>query len=412
VRCSSGRGELWLRRNRVPGPLAAYADGFRSELASLGYRPESIERQVWFMAQMSRWLLAEGLDAADITPARVEEFLAVRRANGCRPPFGKLVFRPLLDYLQDQNVVPPQAPAAPCTPVDELMQRYHCYLSKTRDLASVTIPHYERTARKFLVDRAGRAGNHLDLLGMTGAEIVSFLQREAPRLAVGSVCNRVKHLRSLLRFLEAEGLVAAGLAAAIPPAAGWRETRLPPTLTPAQVAAMLDSCDRSRAPGIRDFAILMLLARLGLRAVEVARLQLGDIDWHSGEITIHGKGYRYDRLPLPVDVGEAIVAYLRDGRPRTDCRSVFMSCRAPIQAIRKGDVSKVVLRASRRAGLPVVRAHRLRHALASEMLRQGVRLPEISQVLRHRDLATTAIYAKVDRAALRSVAQPWPVVEQ
>jgi integrase/recombinase XerD len=403
-----------MRRTQVRGPLAPYADGFRCELARLGYRSgHSIEHQLWVMAQLSRWLLAEGLGVADITPARVGEFLAAWRADGRRPPLGKVILRPLLGHLRDQNVLlPPQVLASPSSPVEELIQRYRLYLAKARDLASVTIPHYEATARKFLVGRAGRAGNDLDLLGMTGAEIMAFLQRETSCLAVGSACNRVKHLRSFLRFLETEGLVAAGLAAAIPPAAGWRETRLPATLTPVQVAAMLDSCDRSRAPGLRDFAILMLLARLGLRAVEVARLQLGDLDWRNGEIHVRGKGYRYDRLPLPIDVGEAIVAYLRDGRPRTDCRSVFMSCRAPIQAIHKASVSAAVLQASRRAGLPAIRAHRLRHALASEMLRQGVRLPEISQVLRHRDLATTAIYAKVDRMALRSVAQPWPGGEQ
>lgn len=402
-----------LRGTRVPGPLAPYVDGFRGELARLGYQSGgSMERHLRVMAELSQWLLAEGFGVMEITPARIEEFLVVCRARGRRPPLGKVVLRPLLDYLRDKEALRPEAAARPSSPVEDLMQRYHCYLTKARDLASVTIPHYEATARKFLVDKAGRSGNHLDLFGMTSAEIMAFLQREASCLAVGSVCNRVKHLRSLLRFLETEGLVAAGLAAAIPPAAGWRETRLPATLTPAQVAAMLDSCDRSLAPGLRDFAILLLLARLGLRAVEVARLQLGDLDWRNGEIHVRGKGSRCDRLPLPVDVGEAIVAYLRDGRPRTDCRSVFMSCRAPIQAIHSGRVSAVVLRASRRAGLPVVRAHRLRHALASEMLRQGVRLPDISQVLRHRDLATTAIYAKVDRVALRSVAQPWPGGEQ
>ncbi len=260
--------------------------------------------------------------------------------------------------------------------------------------------------------RPGRSGNDLNLRDVTGVEIMGFLQREAARLAVGSACNCVKYLRSFLRFLEAEGLATAELAAAIPPTSGWREARLPATLTPAQVAAMLDSCDRSRAPGLRDFAILTLLARLGLRAVEVARLQLGDIDWRNGEITIRGKGYRHDCLPLPTDVGEAIVAYLRAGRPQTDCRSVFTSCRAPIQPVSRVSVSEAVLRASRRAGLPTVRAHRLRHALASEMLYQGVRLSEISQVLRHRDIATTAIYAKVDRVALRNVAQPWPGGEQ
>ena len=171
---------------------------------------------------------------------------------------------------------------------------------------------------------------------------------------------------------------------------------------------LLDSCDRGRSVGVRDFAILMLVARLGLRSIEVARLQLGDIDWRAGEMAVRGKGGHRDRLPLPCDVGEALTVYLREARPSTSVREVFLMSKAPRRPIRADLVGDVTRRACRRAGLPVAGAHRLRHALATEMLHRGATLVEVSQVLRHRDLATTAIYAKVDLSTLRQVAQPWP----
>jgi site-specific recombinase XerD len=202
------------------------------------------------------------------------------------------------------------------------------------------------------------------------------------------------------------------LASAVPPVAGWHDTRLPTTLSISQVKAMLESCDRTRAIGIRDFAIVTLLARLGLRASEVAGLELEDIDWRAAEIVIRSKSRRDDRLPLPVDVGEALVAYLTQARPRVDSRRLFLSCLAPLRALQPTAISRIVWAACLRAHVAPVRAHALRHALATELLRQGAALTDISQVLRHRDLATTAIYAKVDWAALRTLAKPWPGAAQ
>ena len=201
---------------------------------------------------------------------------------------------------------------------------------------------------------------------------------------------------------------ATDLGTAMPPVAGWRNTRLPATMSAADVTALLDACDRSQPSGLRDLAILTLLARLGLRSGEVAALQLGDIDWRAGEIVVRGKARCQDRLPLTVEAGEAIAGYLRDGRPRSRCPKVILTLYAPYRGIHPSSITRVVYRACQRAGLPPVGGHRLRHALASEMLRQGSDLIEISQVLRHRDLATTSVYAQVDRAALRTVARPWP----
>jgi site-specific recombinase XerD len=210
-----------------------------------------------------------------------------------------------------------------------------------------------------------------------------------------------------LRFLHVRGLTGSALAEAVPPVAGWREAGIRQTLARAEVERLLAGCNRSRIDGVRDFAILILLARLGLRSIEVAWLKLEDLDWRAGELVVRGKARRQDRLPLPSDVGEALAAYLCL-RGSHDHRRVFLTLRAPTRPIRADLVGDVVKRSCRRAGVAHVGAHRLRHALASELLREGASLLEISQVLRHRDLATTAVYAKIDLARLRQVAQPWP----
>ena len=228
-------------------------------------------------------------------------------------------------------------------------------------------------------------------------------------MSAGSAKGRVAELRSILRFLYLQEITQLRLGTAVPPVGGWRLATLPPAAMPAaHVQLLLDSCDRNSMVGIRDFAILMLVARLGLRSIEVARLELGDVDWRVGELVIRGKARRQDRLPLPVEVGKALVVYLSCGRNPADAVHVFLTCRAPVGAIRADLVGDVVERACKRAGQPTVGPHRLRHALASELLRKGAGLIAISQVLRHQDLATTALYAKVDLTVLRQVAQPWP----
>lgn len=263
-----------------------------------------------------------------------------------------------------------------------------------------------------LEERQTVAGRTTGVEELSGPDVTAYLLRESSRLAVGSAKGLVTELRSWLRFWFLEGLTPTALAQAVPPVAGWRDTELPATLAASDVRALLDSCDRGHPTGRRDFAILTLLGRLGLRAAEVAGLELGSVDWRAGEIVIRGKGRRVDRLPLPVDVGEALVAYLAEGRPCVACRTLFLTCHAPPRALHPHTISGIVRSACVRAHRAPVGAHRLRHALASELLRQGAALPEISQVLRHRDLATTAVYAKVDRVALRTVARPWPGAER
>ena len=215
-------------------------------------------------------------------------------------------------------------------------------------------------------------------------------------------------LRSWLRFLYEEGLTANPLAAAVPGVAPWRTNSLPHALDHRAVTQLVHSCDRRTSTGRRDHAILLLLVRLGLRAGEVAALKLDDVDWRQGEIVIHGKADRRERLPLPIDVGEAVAGYLRWSRPRTGSRRLFLRVKAPIVGLSGDGVTRVVHAACRRAGLQLVGAHRLRHTAATEMLRRGGGLVEIGQVLRHRSLLTTAIYAKVDSATLQGLARHWP----
>jgi integrase/recombinase XerD len=389
------------------GPLAGYAAGYRRELERCGFSPRTVRGQLAVMGQLDRWLAAERLCAADLAVPRAGQFFAARRAAGQRRVPTMQTLAPLFGYLQDQQVLPPEQPAA-AAPAEELLASYRRYLAQDRGVAPLTVLRYERMARRFLLSRISRA----DATGaedLSGAEVIAYLVGCCSRLrTTGSAKREAADLRSLLRFFYLKGITATDLGTAMPPVAGWRNTRLPATMSAADVTALLDACDRSRPSGLRDLAILTLQARLGLRSGEVAALQLGDIDWRAGEIVVRGKARCQDRLPLTVEAGEAIAGYLRDSRPRSRCPKVILTLYAPYRGIHPSSITQVVYRACRRAGLPPVGGHRLRHALASEMLRQGSDLVEISQVLRHRDLATTSVYAKVDRSALRTVARPWP----
>jgi site-specific recombinase XerD len=262
--------------------------------------------------------------------------------------------------------------------------------------------------RPFLADRAKAKDGGLDLEHLRAGGVAAFVvtqSRQRPK----SVKRMVTALRSLLGFLHVEGIIGQPLAAAVPSPAGWTQAGLPKALDGDQVAALLASCDPRTRTGRRDLAILTLLARLGLRAGEVAALRLDDIDWRRGEITVRGKGNRHDRLPLPADAGQRVVAYLQDGRPAAaQGRAVFVRAQAPYRALSSNAVTTVVVSAGRRAGLGLIGAHRLRHSAATAMLRSGGSLTEIGQALRHARPLTTAIYAKVDLGALRQLARPWP----
>jgi len=248
----------------------------------------------------------------------------------------------------------------------------------------------------------------LGLAALTPSEVMEFVVAECRQRRRGSAKFVVCGLRALFRFCYLDGSTTRPLAEAVPTVANWRLAPLPKGLSGDEVAALLASCDRRTAFGRRDFAVLTVLARLGLRAGEVAGLCLDDIDWRRGELVVRGKGPKEERLPLPADVGEAIAGWLHRGRPRCAAREVFTRIRAPHQRLTSPGISAIVRAACVRAGVVEVNAHRLRHAAATEMLRAGAGLEEVGQVLRHRSVLSTAIYAKVDRVALRTLARPWP----
>jgi integrase/recombinase XerD len=393
---------------RVCGPLEPYAEGLRGELERLGYTPLSAAGHVRLVAHLSRWMTQEDLSVSALTPTTVDAYFAERRAAGYSNSLTARSVRPLVDYLQQLGVVAAPGPAAAIGPYEQLLGRYRDYLLTERGLAASTIELNVRMVRPFLAHQLRADDGERDLQRLSAGEVGAFVvdqSRKRPR----SVGRLVTALRSLLKFLHVDGIIDRPLAMAVPSVASWSLSGLPKALGSDQVAALLTSCDWSTSTGCRDFAVLTLLVRLGVRAGEVAALSLDDIDWRLGEVTVRGKGNRLDRLPLPGDVGEAIVEYLCHGRPRqAHVRTVFVWTHAPYRGLTSNAVTTVVANAGRRAGIGLIGAHRLRHTAATAMLHAGGSLTEIGQVLRHRRVLTTAIYAKVDREALRQVARPWP----
>jgi len=360
------------------------------------------------LAHLSQWLADEGFGAEQLHPSEVDRFARVHRAAGYRYPRSIKALRPILTYLRELGATPLPPPATFDGPVDEISERYRRHLTTERGLGEATAHGYVKMVRPFLRGRLSPDGR-ADLGHLTAADVVSFVAARCPRQNHHTAGLTVTALRSLLGFLHVEGIVGQSLAAYVPSVACRRLARLPKGLDADQVRRLLASCDRRTANGCRDFAVLTLLVRLGLRAGEVATLGLDDIDWRAGEIVVRSKGSSIERLPLPADVGDAVAAYLRRGRPTSaQDRKVFMRVLAPCHALTSLGVTQIVAAAGRRAGLGLLHAHRLRHTAASLMLRSGAALPEIGQVLRHRRAMTTAIYAKLDHDALRTLAHSWP----
>jgi len=391
---------------RVNGPLAGYATGYASALRGRGYTELSTWRHVRLLARLSDWLDGAGLGPMDLTDEEASRFLAAGRRQALTGLRTERALTPLLDHLRGLGVAPGPTVVLPGTPSERLLARYRDFLMRERGLLPASVVRYLGTARLFLLDAETTDG--CGLADLDGALVTRFVVRECRTRSVGSAKLLVSELRALLRFLHLGG-EAPALADAVPAVAGWRDTSLPRALDRAQVDALLASPDRTTPIGRRDHALLTLLVRLGLRAGEVAALTLDDIDWRRGELVVRGKGDRHERLPLPVDIGEAVSAYLRDGRPPSTCRHLFLRDRAPFDVgLTASGVKCAVRLACARAGVAPAGAHRLRHTAATELLRAGASLADVGQVLRHRGLATTTIYAKVDRAALRELGRPWP----
>jgi site-specific recombinase XerD len=388
------------------GLLASHAAGFGEELRHLGYSEAGARSHLVLLGDLSSWLEDEGLAPAVLTAGQMARFLRARRERGHRELFTAAGAAPLLKYLTGLGFVPVHSHPVLTGPDGVLLERYREYLSSQRGLTGPEVARNVSVASLFARSVAGSA--EAGWAAVSAADVTRFVVAECSARSRPSACKLLSCLRSFLRFIYLDGHTAVALWRAVPPAATWSASSLPRWVAAEQVAALLASCDRRSAAGRRDFAILVLLSRLGLRAGEVAAMQLSDIDWRAGEMVVHGKGRREEKLPLPHDAGEALADYLQHGRPRTADRSVFVRLRAPQRGLTPQGVSSVVCLASERAGLGPVGAHRLRHTAATGMLRAGASLAEVGQVLRQRSPGVTAIYAKVDHKSLRTLARPWP----
>jgi integrase/recombinase XerD len=400
----------WDRRilGQPIGALADHLDAFASALTDRGYASCSIRYAVSLARQFGRWSVRRGRGLRDLTEADVAEFLRWRAHRRRRNGGERSALQLLLECLRNQCLVAPQVAPAPVNEFECELQAYVDYLRQERALAEATIFRYIYLVGQFLRSPLVRRRGSVRVLGPSDVQV--FILRQVTAGSRSAAKLMVTALRSFFRFLRFRGVIEADLAAGVPPVANWRMTALAKSISVEEVRLVLGACDRRTAKGRRDYAILLLLARLGLRSREIVGLTLDDLDWERGELIVRGKCGRVDRVPIPSDVGHALAAYLRKDRPECSKRLVFLRLRAPRRGIGGQAVATIVLRAVRRAGLrpPQSGAYLLRHSLATNMLRQGASLGEIGELLRHGSLTTTQIYAKHDLDGLRMVAQPWP----
>jgi site-specific recombinase XerD len=387
--------------------LSDLSECFAEDLRRQGYAPRTISEQRRLFRDLSDWLERQQLTMGDLSMADIDRFLLDRRSAGTVRHKTRKALGPILGTLRELRTTPAAEAAVESGPAGEILNRYRRFLTTERGLATVTAVRYVDCLRPFLDRRMSAVG--LELETLTPADVTAFVVAWCPRLNGGVAKLTVTALRSFLGFLHLDGVTERSLAAALPKVSRRRLAALPKGLEPDHVRRLLGACDADMPVGCRDLAILTLLVRLGLRRGEVAELRLDDIDWRAGTITVTGKGDCAERMPLPADVGLRLAEYLAKARPTNALgRTVFVRCIAPHHALSPTRVSTIVADAARRAGLCRIHAHRLRHTAATELLRAGASLPEIGQLLRHRRAATTAIYAKVDRDALRLIARPWP----
>ena len=390
------------------GPLGLYIDGYAARLSEQGIGRGTGKRTLRLIADLSRWLERRELGVDELDEAALERY---RRFRARTWPMGfgdPIALRRFLGSMRDLDicVAPPPALLSPRARVQNDFNRY---LSQDIGLSARTLEHYAGLLELFLQEQVGPNGPHWSSL--TGAQVLGFFRRCARRRSPRYLQRLRTALRAFLRYLRFRGEIHADLCGCIPAVASWSLATLPKYLTASQVRDVLGSCDRKTAVGRRDYAILLTLARLGLRAMEVATLKLDDVDWQTGQVVLLAKGGERAVMPLPPDVGKAICDYLQSGRPRSLSRRVFLRQNAPHVGFGKSSsISAIVNIAMLRAGvdLPSRGAHVLRHTLATRMLHDGASLREIGQVLRHRRPDTTRIYAKVDIPTLRSVALAWP----
>lgn len=395
------------RRGRSFGP---YLDSFVGTVTQLGYARFTVRQQVLLLVDLERWFERKSLALVDLDEQVVNKFLEKRRRQGRLWKGHSRTVSLFLEHVREKGAIPAPPPPVDVSPLAMLQMRYESFLKKERGLSPVTGARYWGFLRRFIVERFGDAP--ICVRELVPNDISGFLLRHARSGSPGVAKLMVTALRSFFRFVFQHGETERDLTGAVPTVPAWRLVDVPKYLTPEEVERVVHACDRRNSSvACRDRAIILLLARLGLRASEVIALELDDIDWRAGVLTVHGKGRYHDGLPLPADVGEAVAAYLRQHRPPCTTRRVFIRNKAPHRGFaHPSSISTIVCRALKRAGLrpALMGAHILRHSLATGMLRAGASMGEIGDVLRHRSPNTTEIYAKVDINGLRSLALPWP----
>jgi len=394
-----------LQRLRV-GPLAEYFDVYLARVERDGFLPSSLPCQAYAITRFSKWLQQENIRPNDLDDEVVRKFLG--RDPGMAHYPERATIRRLVSILRELGVVKVEAPR-PNTPVQTCVQEYRDYLVGDRGLSAASVPNYLSFVEQFLRERFSEG--EVCLSGLRAGDVITFLKTQAAKLSPGRRKLLVTALRTFLRYLLHQGKIQMELSGCVLRVASWSFSAIPKSLPSGTVQQVLAGHDRSTAVGRRNYAILLLLARLGLRAGEVVTLNLEDLDWNNGLIRIRRKGSRWTQLPLPVDVGTAIAAYLQSDRPRSSSRRVFLRHCAPIRGFAHTiSVSSIVRRTLVGAGIDSERtgAHLFRHTLAVDLLRNGASLEEIGDVLGHRRPDTTALYAKVDVIALRELALPWP----
>lgn len=391
------------------GPLGAYVDDLGRQLSEEGYARASARYALQLVADLGRWIARRKIVAGRLTPEYLECYLEYRSRHRHYRSGDAAIVRRLLKLLREKGIVAAAAPIGRSA-AQRLEDEFRLYLQRERRLAPATVFHYLMFAKRFLAQCFADGEVRLDCLH--AVDVVGFVQREAARLHHPKRSKLMTTaLRSFLQYARYRGLISIDLRSSVPTVASWSMASLPKALSSDEVQRLLAHCDRHTAVGRRNWAILLLLARLGLRAGEVVSLAFEDLDWEAGELCIRANGGSSDRLPIPQDVGAALAEYLRHSRPACSSRRVFVRMRAPHRELASSvAICCIVRRALERAGLdpPHKGAHLLRHSVATHMLRQGASLTEIGELLRHRNQQTTMIYAKVDLASLRPLALPWP----
>lgn len=394
----------------LEGPLAAYVASFAQSASEQGYVFYSVYRRVLLAACFSRWLGKKAVQLQTVSSGHAKRFLQNRSRRVRLARGDSAILEQFIGFLRQHGVIPPEnVQPCPVSPSEKYVHAFEQHLREKRSLARATLAYYIPFIRNFLTDCFG--SGQVKLSCLCANDVVKFVQRQVPRLHQKRASLLTTALRSFFQYARFRGDITLDLAAAVPSVANWTMTTIPRAIPADQVRQLLVSINRDTSVGRRDYAIFLILSRLGLRAGEVAFLDLDDIDWKAGCLSVHGKSGRRIELPLPKDVGEAIVAYLQNGRPHSTSRRVFLRAKAPIHGFKtQCAISSLVRHTLRRAGIvaPTNGAHQFRHGLATEMLRHGASLTEIGEVLGHRSPETTKIYIKVDLEALRPLALPWP----